>query len=1117
MSTVLTNKVAASAVAVAMVFSFALVTPAQAQTVEELTAQINSLLATIASLQAQLAGMTGGSTTTPGSYNFTLNHQMGDEGGEVMDIQKFLNAQGFAVAATGAGSPGNETSYFGSRTQQAVVAWQNANAASVLAPVGLSAGTGYWGPSSRAYANSMGGGSTTPTVPTGTGVTVSAAAQPANGLAVENAARVPYTKFTLTNNSGSTQTINSVTVERTGILNNSSFAGVVLLDQNGMQLGNARVLNSVNQATIGEAVTLNPGESRTFTIAGNMASSLDSYAGEVGSLSLVAVNTTATVAGSLPITGAAHTNNATLAISAVTAARGVEDPNATATKEIGTTGYTFTAVKFTAGSSENVRLHSIRFDQSGSASTADVNNVMAYVDGTAYAPVISGDTYTFDFGSGIVINEGLSKEVVVKGDIIGGTNRTIAFDVYKLTDVNVTGETYGYGITPTVGTGWSSTSPVYNASVVTISAGTFNSVSKSSAAPAANIAIQTSDQILGAFTVDIKGEPITVQTLAVTGAIGQNGGSPVGTDLDNVTLVDQNGSVLAGPVDATGAGTTATMTFSGVSFPTGVTTIFVKGYLDSSWAATDTIALSTNPNSNWSDATGDVTGDTATLPSTTATANTMTVQAAALTATTLTQPAARSITPGTTDFVWATASLDAANSGEDVRVTAVVVEDDTVTGLGTEFDNVEIWANLSGGSTADSVRGDRFETRVADAEQMTGTTGANTLSISLDQHIIVAKNTAVEIAVVGDLSSSASASDTHTVSLDTDSGDVTAVGAVSGTSVSVTPTGSGQTMTVAASGDLTLTIDSSTPSAGLFLDSAVEQTSAVFRLEANNVEAVDIDSIKLTSDGTDDAVAKYVLYNGSTKLGEVTGGQDTAELFLADGTLVVPADDYVLVTVKVVMNPIDGSQVSNGDTVVTTIAASGDVDGTGMDSGVAIDPDDTSVDGNTMTMYEAYPTFAFDNSGVSTVLGASANYLAAKIVITNNGDKDVIFDSDDSLQVNFEISGTLSTSTDAVFAVETSSGNTLDTVNMGATTGSTSADINFATNTLTVPAGSSKEIQIRVNTGGLTTDGNTLQAWLSDDAAANMEFRVDGDATDYNEGDVVFKGDIYGPTHVNPS
>ena len=93
-----THKVAAAAVGVAMVFSFAFVTPAQAQSVEELTAQINSLLATISSLQSQLAGMTGGTGTTGGTcYNFTLSHEMGDEGGEVMKIQQFLNANGFAV------------------------------------------------------------------------------------------------------------------------------------------------------------------------------------------------------------------------------------------------------------------------------------------------------------------------------------------------------------------------------------------------------------------------------------------------------------------------------------------------------------------------------------------------------------------------------------------------------------------------------------------------------------------------------------------------------------------------------------------------------------------------------------------------------------------------------------------------------------------------------------------------------------------------------------------------------------------------------------------------------------------------------------------------------------
>ncbi len=1102
-----TNKVAAAAVGVAMVFSFAFVTPAQAQSVEDLTAQINSLLATIASLQAQLAGMTGGTTggATTGSYNFTLTHKMGDQGGEVMDIQKFLNANGFTVSASGAGSAGNETDYFGSRTQAAVMAFQSAK--------GITPVAGYWGPITRAAANAM-GGSTGPgagtgtgtTVPTGTGITVAAAAQPANGLAVEGAARVPFTKFTVTNNSGSAQTINNVTVQRGGLLNDLAFDGIVLLDQNGNQLGNSRVLNSNNQANIGEAVTLNPGETRTFTVAGNMKASLDAYAGEVGTLSVVAVNTSATVAGSLPITGAAHTTNATLAIGSVTAARGVEDPNAAATKEIGTTDYTFTAVKLTAGSQEDVRLNSIRFDQSGSASTADINNVMVYVDGVAYTPVVMGDYYSVNFGSGIVIKEGLTKEIVVKGDIIGGTNRTAAFDVYKLTDINVTGETYGYGLTPTVGSGFIATSPVFDASVVSISAGTFNSVSKSSAAPSANIAIQTSDQILGAFTVDIKGEPITVQTITMVATIQ---GGPVGTDLDNVTLVDQNGTVLAGPVDASGDAT-GDLSFSSVSFPTGATTVFVKGYLDASFGNGNTIVMSTTP-SNWTDATGDVTGDTVTLPSTTATGNTMTVQAASLSATTLTQPAARSVVPGTTDYVWATAALDAANSGEDVRVTAITVQDASVTGLGTEFDNVEIWANLSGGNTNDSVRGDAFETRVADAEQMTGSAGTNTLAMTLDTHITVTKNTIVDVAVVGDLSSSAAANDTHQVSINA----VTAVGLNSGSTVSVSPTGAGQVMTAAGSGDVTLTVDSSSPVASLFLDSANEQTAAVFRLAANNVEDVDIDSIKITNDGTDDAVSKYVFYNGSTKLGEVTGGQNTAELFLSDGSLVIPADGYKLVTVKVVMNNIDGTQVQNADTVQVTIAASGDVDGTGLDSGVAIDPNDINVDAAIHTVYETVPAFAFDNSGVSTVLGASANYLAGKIVISNTGDKDITFDASGELTLQFEVSGTLSTSSQIV-KLEKSDGTTLDTVDLSATTGSTEAVIAFTDNTLTIPAGGSETVSVRVNTGGLTTDGNTLQVWLSDDTDDNIEFAIDGGATDYSEAAEIFRGDIYGPTHVNP-
>src|SRR3989344_3255866 len=314
---------ASVAIGVAMLLSVA--APVAAATVDDLLAQI-------AQLQAQLLAMQSSSST---SCNFTINLKMGTSHSEVKQLQMFLNTHGAQVASVGAGSPGNETMYFGGLTKAAVVRWQNMNASSVLVPAGLTAGTGFWGAFSRAYANSLctvstgggtTGGTTTPPPATG-GISVAAGTQPANSLAVAHAttpaAKVPFTRFTVTAGSQDA-TFNSVVVERTGLGTDSNFDSIVLLDDNDTQIGISKTLQSDHRVTIGDKVTIKAGTSMTFTIAGNMIAA--GSAGQVVSLSAVTVNASGPVSGSFPIVGASHTINTSLSIGSVTMARGAFDP-----------------------------------------------------------------------------------------------------------------------------------------------------------------------------------------------------------------------------------------------------------------------------------------------------------------------------------------------------------------------------------------------------------------------------------------------------------------------------------------------------------------------------------------------------------------------------------------------------------------------------------------------------------------------------------------------------------------------------------------------------------------------------------------------------------------------
>ncbi len=84
-------------------------------------------------------------TTTTGRYTFQRTLRIGSSGADVQQLQIFLNTHGFAVSASGNGSRGHETSYYGPATAAAVSRFQVAHASDILAPIGLTQGTGNFG------------------------------------------------------------------------------------------------------------------------------------------------------------------------------------------------------------------------------------------------------------------------------------------------------------------------------------------------------------------------------------------------------------------------------------------------------------------------------------------------------------------------------------------------------------------------------------------------------------------------------------------------------------------------------------------------------------------------------------------------------------------------------------------------------------------------------------------------------------------------------------------------------------------------------------------------------------------------------------------------------------
>ncbi|MBI4049971.1 MAG: hypothetical protein HY398_00810 [Candidatus Doudnabacteria bacterium] len=737
---------------------------------------------------------------------------------------------------------------------------------------------------------------TTPTTPTSSGtLTVSLASDtPAAGTAIKSAARVPFTKVNLTATGGDV-VVDSWVVKRAGVAQDSSFASVDIIDlSTNASINDAgKTFGTDHTASFTEDLTVKSGTTASAMLAGNIAASPGS--GEQPILQLLSMTLKGgTLSGTFPISGNAMTINTSITIGTATVQRGAYVNASSTTIEVGKTAYTFFSFQIQAGSTESLTFSQVKVYQSGSASlTADLANIKLYRDGTFLANgTISGNYVNFQL-SNETITKGQTNQYLVKADVIGGSARTVKLGIWRNTDIYVVGQTYNSGITPTYsGTGSGSGQNVLQDNQFTISTGTLR-VGQSSTVSASNITIG-SNQLLGAFEFEVKGEPVIVTALTLT--VVSSTGAQIEDAGQAFRIVDKDGNTVAGPTDITN--NALTVAFSDTfTAPVGVNHYKVYATLSTNggWATNDTIYVTINTPASAITAKGEVTGQTVSpTPSANTAATTQTVKAAGLTITKNSTPTDKTVITNSNNVLLGSWQFDGSNSGEDIRVTSIAVRAST-TG---KFNTLTMKKTSSPGGTV-------LTTMSPVNDNPVSSNNANTTStFALSDPLVITKGTSANIDLYGNVGSNAVAGEVDAWGLtDTTSAtnaSVVAYGVTTGNRATVTLTSNnGALLTIAAAGTLTINVDSSAPSSRLVVHGSTGVTLAEVRLKATS-ESIDVTRLIVgitdggltgTAAGTFAQVKKFYLKLDGTVVGNADGyspGAQRTTINFERGQLTVP-------------------------------------------------------------------------------------------------------------------------------------------------------------------------------------------------------------------------------------
>lgn len=467
---------------------------ASAATVEELTAQINALLAQVAALQAAQTS----STPATSGHVYNVDLTVGSKGDDVVALQTFLVSKGFLTMPTGVAM-----GYFGGLTKAAVAKWQ--------ASAGITPTAGYVGLKSRAALNALVVVPPTPPVVPGTGVSATLdTTSPAGGTLISPQGVATLAVFKLTNAGSAAAKVTMIKFQRTGVSSDSTLNNVYLYQ------GATRLTDSASIATgmipftdTAGIVTIPAGGSVAVAVRADVASGM---AGQTVGVMLTDVTTDAGAVTGLPVSGAQHTMTAQPAgmttadfTGSFSPASGAIDPQ---------NDYVIWQKSINVGS-RDANLSSIRFQQLGSVGADDVKNFRLMIDGVvvggAVEKVDANRYVTFALPTPAVVKAG-THVVKVMVDVVGGSTRTVQLSLRRAIDVELTDSQLGVAVTPTVGS--AAFSAIQQTTAISINAGSLT-ITKATDSTSGNVVLQGSAVTLAKYTLHAAGEKMKVENLTI--------------------------------------------------------------------------------------------------------------------------------------------------------------------------------------------------------------------------------------------------------------------------------------------------------------------------------------------------------------------------------------------------------------------------------------------------------------------------------------------------------------------------------------------------------------------------------------------------------------------------